>query len=422
MIGTTTTPTPISPDEYELPREIRTVHINRIKARRASAVASKKKYSIFSQLKHEMRSWNGAWLRRSYIAKGHGGQKRAFKVKLVGEGVNDYSGPYREVFSDAVNEVQEFFEGKSFLGILEPSPNAVDGLGDNRDLVIFKAPQNKESDDLYGAKYASPIANFFRSSIGGGDDATREVEDGLTFFGRIIGTACRHGIQLDLHLPFGLVWSKLSEDYEGFSSANDIMAEVDTLESKLCSDGLDSDAMNNRRQRFLNNQQRMLNSLADGMAGVLPIELFCLFTRDELKDLICGNTDVDVNLLMRMTEYEGGYSKDTTIIKYFWEILREMTSRNRKLFLQFVWARSCLPSTKSDFEAPFKIIKDPRQKEAVVSTYLPTASTCFFSLTLPEYETKEILHEKLLFAIQNGYTMESDFVTNDAEVEKGWRD
>lgn len=57
----------------------------------------KKEMTVFGQLQKELRGWSGSALRRSYIARGHGGQPRAFKVKLIGEGVNDYSGPYREV-------------------------------------------------------------------------------------------------------------------------------------------------------------------------------------------------------------------------------------------------------------------------------------------------------------------------------------
>jgi len=40
---------------------------------------------------------------------------------------------------------------------------------------------------------------------------------------------------------------------------------------------------------------------------------------------------------------------------------------------------------------------------------------------LPEYQSKEILKAKLLFAINNVTTMESDYVTNDSEVQEGWR-
>jgi hypothetical protein len=126
IMDTTATPTSLSHDEYELPREVRTVRVNRLKARQATASEDntlKRKHSVFSQLQREMRGWSGATLRRGFVAKGHGGQKRAFKVKLVGEGVNDYSGPYREVFTDAMLEVTDVdSEGHSSLGGLEPTP------------------------------------------------------------------------------------------------------------------------------------------------------------------------------------------------------------------------------------------------------------------------------------------------------------
>ena len=78
---------------------------------------------------------------------------------------------------------------------------------------------------------------------------------------------------------------------------------------------------------------------------------------------------------------------------------------------------------ESDFEDPFKILKDTKTSalgEEVVKS-LPSASTCFFSLSLPEYQDKETLKSKLLFAIYNVATMESDYVTNDSEVREGWR-
>lgn len=85
LIAATTTPTELSPDEYEIPRDIKTVRVNRIKARQALSSPDKliqKKNSVFGQLQQELKDWNGISLRRSYIAKGHGGQKRAFKVKV----------------------------------------------------------------------------------------------------------------------------------------------------------------------------------------------------------------------------------------------------------------------------------------------------------------------------------------------------
>jgi hypothetical protein len=85
LIAVTTTQTSLSHDEYEIPRDIKTVRVNRIKAKHALASPDKyirKKNSVFGQLQQELQDWNGTSLRRSYIAKGHGGQKRAFKVKV----------------------------------------------------------------------------------------------------------------------------------------------------------------------------------------------------------------------------------------------------------------------------------------------------------------------------------------------------
>ena len=146
-----------------------------------------------------------------------------------------------------------------------------------------------------------------------------------------------------------------------------------------------------------------------------------VFTGAELRDVMCGSPEIDVDLLRRVVEYEG-YDENDSVIQNFWEILEEMTREERRLFLQFVWARTRLPMKESDFEAPFKILRDAKSDdESEVEEALPSASTCFFSLTLPEYKSKEVLKHKLLFAIKNVTTMESDYVTNDAEIGEGWR-
>ncbi|EED96341.1 predicted protein, partial [Thalassiosira pseudonana CCMP1335] len=132
-----------------------------------------------------------------------------------------------------------------------------------------------------------------------------------------------------------------------------------------------------------------------------PVELLSLFTGEQLRDIMCGNPDIDVELLRRVVEYEG-YNEGDEVISYFWQVLREMTTSERKLFLQFVWARNRLPLKENDFDAPFRILKDTKVAKSDVNDYpLPSASTCFFSLVLPEYPEKEMLKQKLLFAIEN---------------------
>ena len=56
-------------------------------------------------------------------------------MKLIGEGVNDYSGPYREAFTDALSEIlQANTNGDGSLGVLDPTPNNNSSVGENRNL------------------------------------------------------------------------------------------------------------------------------------------------------------------------------------------------------------------------------------------------------------------------------------------------
>lgn len=415
----TTTPTPLSHDEYELPREVRTVRVNRLKARRAMTSddnAAKKKHSVFSQLQREMRGWSGATLRRGFVAKGHGGQKRAFKVKLVGEGVNDYSGPYREVFTDAIQEVTDIDQaGASSLGILQPSANNEADVGEGRDLFLFAQASSESSAHSLPTKKSllsieeRDMVTSFSSLTQVKTESSREIEEALSYLGKLVGTACRHGIPVDLPLPLGVVWKHLTE--ECMDVAVDLK-EIDLLAFR--------NAQGELADHTLATQRRLLNSFAEGMSSVLPVELLSMFTGEQLRDIVCGNPDIDVELLRRVVEYEG-YDETDTVIGFFWDVLREMTTSERKLFLQFVWARNRLPMKESDFDSPFKIQKDSKTANVDGDYPLPSASTCFFSLSLPEYPEKEILKQKLLFAIENVTTMESDYVTNDVEVSEGWR-
>jgi Ubiquitin-protein ligase len=307
----------------------------------------------------------------------------------------------------------------SVLGILQPSPNKYFGVGESRNLNIFCCG------DLCGdgisftnttiSEEENMLKLHFSSLIPSKSENDRDLEDCLEFLGRLVSTAVRHGIPVDLDLPLGTVWKQLCEEDV---SDEEILKEIDVIAyNRLRKSGIspieDVSCFN-----LLTNQRKMFNAFAEGISSVLPIEIFSIFTGEELRDFFCGDNDVDVELLKKVAEYEG-YNEDDAVIKNFWEVLREMTTDERKLFLQFVWARTRMPFKQSDFDAPFKIQKDTKSSS---NNALPSASTCFFSLMLPEYDDKDTLRDKLLFAINNVKTMESDYVTNDAEVSEGWRD
>ena len=162
----------------------------------------------------------------------------------------------------------------------------------------------------------------------------------------------------------------------------------------------------------------MFKAYRDGLSAVLPLELLPLFTPMELEQLVSGTSKVDIALLRQCTEYEDILPDSPTACN-FWRVLEEMTNEERTLFLRFVWARSRMPATASDLPMNFKLQGATGKAKELPDSYLPHAQTCFFSLSLPNYSTLEIMREKILYAINNSPNMDADVRINAGE---GWSD
>ena len=76
-----------------------------------------------------------------------------------------------------------------------------------------------------------------------------------------------------------------------------------------------------------------------------------------------------------------------------------------------------LPSSAKDLPMSFKVQGAQGGARDTPDDYLPSAQTCFFSLALPAYSTRQILKDKLLFAIHNSPNMDADVRLHDAA---GW--
>jgi len=132
-----------------------------------------------------------------------------------------------------------------------------------------------------------------------------------------------------------------------------------------------------------------------GFNKVVTGDAIRLFTGEELLTLICGSPHLDFAQLEKVTTYEGGFTKDTPIIKQFWEVVHEFTEEQKKAFLSFC--------TGSD-RAPIKGLGSMVfiiARHGPDSDILPSAHTCFNHLLLPEYSSKEKLREKLIIATSN---------------------
>ncbi|KAF0765438.1 ubiquitin-protein ligase E3A isoform X1 [Aphis craccivora] len=118
-----------------------------------------------------------------------------------------------------------------------------------------------------------------------------------------------------------------------------------------------------------------------------------LFWPEELEQIVCGSKVFDMSELEETTLYEGGYHKDTEVIKFFWEFAHALPRASQQKLLQFTTGSDRVPV------GGLGKLKLTITRNGSDSDRLPTAHTCFNILLLPEYSSKDKLDERLSKAI-----------------------
>jgi len=95
-------------------------------------------------------------------------------------------------------------------------------------------------------------------------------------------------------------------------------------------------------------------------------------------------------------KFRGGFTKDHQFVKWFFEVLNEMSEEQQRVFLSFATG-----SDRSPVGGLGKLTFYLEKRGGDDVLLLPEAHTCFNHLIIPEYPTKEILKEKLLLAMEN---------------------
>jgi len=391
-----------------------TIEINRTRAMRQKErglVDSQGVSSIYGQIYRLMNKYPNRSLRHS---------ERIYRVNFVGEGSIDAGGPYNEVITNMCEELMS-----RYLPLFVPCPNSEHNLGENRDAWL----PNPSSD--------SPLHM-----------------DLYLFLGKLFGVAIRTQNNLNLSLPPAF-WKRLIFDEvtiadlkgfdecifqtlnilrnmeaQGINAANFSSAfDGETFTTRdssgrtveLCPDGA------NRLVTFENaleyadllEKQRLTEAgaayaaIRKGMSAIVPMNLLYMFSWKQVETLVCGAADINVDVLKGNTAYDG-LSDSSPQIQMFWEVFREMSGKERSLFIRFVWGRSRLPAGK-DFKQ-FKITN--KSVSGIVDNYLPVSHTCFFTLDLPCYTCKQVMREKLVYAITHCQAIDLDRVAG----AEGWED
>lgn len=263
-----------------------------------------------------------------------------------------------------------------------------------------------------------------------------ESEREYTMVGALMGLAIYNAVLLDVHFPVVLYKKLLGQtpdftdlklafpelgrglqallDYEPASEVEDIFcrhfdAEFEAFgeikHQELIPGGKDIPVTGENRLEYVqayakwvleDSISRQFKAFAKGFHTVAGGPALSLFTPAELELLVCGLPHLDFEGLQNAAKYEGGYSADSTAVKWFWEVVRgTFTLEQKRQFLMF--------TTGSD-RAPvggLSTLSICIQRAGPDTERLPTSHTCFDTLLLPEYSSKEKMRERLLTAITN---------------------
>ena len=358
-------------------------------------------FSVFGQVLRCMNQRDNTEFRNS---------ERVFKVSYKGEGAIDAGGPYNEVLSNICDELQS-----SYLPLLTSTQNHLNNVGAHRDGWVLNSQALQAGHELF------------------------------TFLGKLIGVAIRTQNNLNLSLA-PLAWKHIvvdSVDLVDLKGVDEVCFQMIEILRNLEAKGINKD---NFTAAFSDEffTTRLTNgdivelvpggkslqvsyekaveyaglvakarigeagnwykAIRKGISAVIPIDLLNLFSWKQVETLACGAGDIKVDILRANTEYTGGTNESDPHIAFFWEVLTEMNPKEKQLFLRFVWGRSRLPASKTFTH--MKISKlAPR---GPVDKYLPVSHTCFFTIDLPPYNSKEVMKEKILYAITHCTAIDLD--------------
>ncbi len=157
-------------------------------------------------------------------------------------------------------------------------------------------------------------------------------------------------------------------------------------------------------------------ALIRGFRELIPIPWIRMFNTRELQLLINGETrKIDLNDLKLNTNYSSGFHESQPYIQGFWEIIDNMSLDDQKNFLKFVTScvrqpllgfkelnpKFCIQKVSQYANIPLGSDHSNNPQTIGIVPRLPSAATCMNLLKLPQYESIEILKEKLLYAIRS---------------------
>ncbi len=145
--------------------------------------------------------------------------------------------------------------------------------------------------------------------------------------------------------------------------------------------------------------EEQINKMREGFFSLFDEEIVKLFKPEEFNFQISGQKIIDIEDWKKNTIYKGHYNEDNQTIKYFWDVLSELSQSDLFIFFNFCTSSTHVPldgfnSLKGVNNKIQKFTIEPKlnlsfNKDKDNEFKLIEAKTCFNRILLPEYNSKE---------------------------------
>ena len=156
-----------------------------------------------------------------------------------------------------------------------------------------------------------------------------------------------------------------------------------------------------------------IKRMRDSFYKYMPIDKIKCLNSNELELLLNGRPFIEIEEWKSFTEYKQPYNENHMVIKWFWEILSELSQNELSNLLMFATGSSRVPlggfielESNNGIISRFTITYVPYNNK--VKNFI-RSHTCFNRIDLPCYTKKEDLKKAIKFVVENqiwGFGME----------------
>ena len=148
-----------------------------------------------------------------------------------------------------------------------------------------------------------------------------------------------------------------------------------------------------------------IKKIREGLFNIINKDIIQKFTADEFELILNGRPFIDLDDWHLNTIYKEPYNNQHQIIKWFWEILSDLTQEELSNFLLFSTGSSRVPfggfaALESNRGNLAKFMIERADYHFGKKNFIK-AHTCFNRLDIPEFETEEEMKEAIKFISSN---------------------